>query len=105
MINNVGLNSGAHYSAALELMPRRLRRIFTMGRHDLTFPLTHPQEVREYAEYQKRMFLLYAWDHPWRKVQYSLEELWLNLRHGNISNITHAIANRIGIMLHGTRHV
>lgn len=95
MVRNVGFDSGTHYSSQLELMPRRLRRQFTMKSHELTFPLTHPAEVREYADYQQRYYLRNAWNNPCRKVQYSLEELWLNLKRGNIRNIIAAIGNRI----------
>ncbi len=105
MISNIGMAAGTHYSVDLKLIPKRLRRIFTMGRHELQFPLVHPAEVKEDYTYQQRLYLLNAWDSPWRKVQYSLEELWLNIRHGNIDNIFRAIGNRIHIMIHGSQHV
>lgn len=95
MVNNVGMDSGTHYSAQLHLLPARLRRQFTMGRYDLTFPLHHPSVVEEYPDYQRRFYLVNAWNNPWRKVQYSVEELWLNLRHGNFGQIRKALCNRI----------
>lgn len=95
MINNIGLDGGTHYSTQLQLQPKRLRRMFEMKRLDLDFPLVHLTVVKEYPEYQKRHYLRNAWNNPCRKVQYSLEELWLNLKHGNISAITKAIRNRI----------
>ena len=39
-----------------------------------------------------------AWGHPLIKISRSLEELWLNLIHGNFRRITSAIANRFLIM-------
>lgn len=104
MISNIGMNSGTHYSTQLELMPKRMRRMFTMQRHDMEFPLAHPAEVKEDYGYQKRAYLQRAWNNPWRKVQYSIEELWLNLRHGNVRQIVHAAWNRVGIMVRGKRH-
>ena len=95
MINNIGLDGGTHYGTSLELIPKRLRRIFTMKRLELNFPLTHPKEIREYPAYQERHYLRSAWNNPWRKVQYSLEELWLNLRVGNIKRIIEAVQNRV----------
>jgi len=95
LINNVGLDGGTHYSAQLELLPRRLRRQFVMQRHEIPFPLLHPSSVTEDPTYQKRYYLMNAWNNPWRKVQYSIEELCLNLRHGNFSNISDAIKNRV----------
>lgn len=95
MINNIGLDGGTHYSAQLDLLPSRLRHQFTMQRHDITFPLVHPATVIESPGYQQRHYLRNAWNNPWRKVQYSLEELWLNLLHGNFTKITQAIHQRI----------
>ncbi len=95
MINNIGMDGGTHFAAQLDLLPRRLRRQFTMERHDIEFPLHHPAAVEEYPAYQERFYLMNAWNHPWRKVQYSLEELWLNLCHGNFRKICSAAALRI----------
>lgn len=95
-INNVGLTADStHYSATLETMPRRLRRIFTMNRYEIEFPLKHPRYVIEDVEYKERLYLTNAWGHPWRKIQYSLEELVLNLRKGNMTAIRKAIRKRI----------
>ena len=95
LINNIGLDGGTHYSTQLALQPKRLRWQFEMPRHELTFPLVHPQEVRENPEYQRLWYLRNAWNNPWRKVQYSLEELWLNLKAGNLAFILKSINNRI----------
>lgn len=101
MISNIGLDGGTHYSTQLELLPRRLRKQFLMRRVELDFPLVHPDDVIEYPEYQKRWYLRNAWNNPWRKVQYSIEELFLNLKHGNFHTISKAIKNRIKKTIHG----
>ena len=103
LINNIGLDGGTHYSAQLELLPRRLRWQFIMPRMELSFPLNHPKEVTENYEYQKQFYLLNAWNNPFRKVQYSIEELWLNLRHGNFEKIKDSLINRIYKWLHINR--
>ncbi len=95
LINNIGLEGGTHYSTQLDLIPRRLRKMFTMPRKELSFPLVHPEEVSELTDYQHLWYLRNAWNNPCRKVQYSLEELWLNLKAGNISNIFSSIKKRI----------
>ena len=95
LINNIGLDGGTHYATQLELQPKRLRRQFEIKRLEMHFPLVHPNEVKEYPDYQKRWYLRNAWNNPWRKVQYSLEELWLNLRHGNFKFIAKSIINRL----------
>lgn len=95
LINNIGLEGGTHYSTQLKLIPSRLRKQFTMRRKELTSPLVHPTTIVETTEYQQLWYLRNAWNNPCRKVQYSLEELWLNLKAGNIKNIIYSIANRI----------
>lgn len=96
MVSNIGLTDGStHFSAQLQTMPRRLRRIFTMPRHELSFPLTHPKYVIENVEYQERRYKVLGWNHPLTKISYSLEELWLNLRHANFSNIGKSAARRL----------
>ena len=95
LVNNIGLEDGTHYATQLQLMPKRQRRQFTMTRHELTFPLEHPQNVSEYPDYQHRWYLRNAWNAPWRKVQYSVEELVLNLLHGNFRNIYSSIIKRV----------
>lgn len=99
MINNIGLDGGTHYSTQLSLIPRRLRWQFEMPRYDIPFPLIHPTEVKEYPEYQRLNYLRLAWNSPWRKVQYSMEELWLNIIHGNFKSIFKAVGNRIRKMM------
>lgn len=95
LINNIGMDGGTHFAAQLELLPKRMRWQFIMPRHEMDFPLTHPKEIEEDPVYQKEHYLLNAWNSPCRKVQYSLEELWLNMRHGNFTHITKSIKNRI----------
>jgi hypothetical protein len=56
--------------------------------------------VSEYPDYQRRYYLRNAWNAPWRKVQYSLEELALNLRRGNLRNIISAVIKRIKKICH-----
>jgi hypothetical protein len=95
-INNIGLMADStHFSAELKTTPHRIRRMFTMKRHELRFPLKHPQEVTENKAYLERLYRANAWNHPWIKVQNSIEELFLNLRYGNFSHIAQSIARRI----------
>ena len=96
MVNNVGLTADStHYSATLETMPHRLRRIFTMPRHETSFPLRHPRYVIENVGYKERLYRTNAWGHPWIKIGYSIEELLLNLRHGNFGTIASSLRRRI----------
>ncbi len=103
LINNVGLTvESTHYQASsLHTIPQRLRRIFTMKRHELDFPLHHPRYVIEDVSYIDRLYRVNAWEHPFIKIGYSLEELWLNLKQGNWKTIFQAIRNRIRKLLLG----
>ncbi len=95
LISNVGATQeSAHYSA-LSTLPRGVRRIFTMKRLELSFPLKHPIYVVDNVAYQQRMYRYNAWGHPWIKIGRSLEELWLNLAHGNFSQISKALGHRV----------
>ena len=96
MINNLGLSADStHFSGSLQTTPRGYRRIFTMQRHETEFPLRHPKYMIENVAYKERVYKTNAWGHPWVKVGRSIEELWLNLRHGQFGNIWQALRRRI----------
>lgn len=104
LINNLGAcGEGVHLSGTNDTLPRAYRRIFEMGRHELTFPLRHPRYVLENVAYKERMFRIQGWGHPWIKIGRSFEELWLNLRRGNLRQIGRAIANRVRILCGKTK--
>ena len=105
-INNLGLMADStHFTASAATTPKRLRRIFTMKRHELTFPLKHPRYVIENVAYKERLYKVNAWCHPWTKIGYSLEELWLNLRYGNFSHIGKSFSRRLRKWLGTEKHV
>lgn len=105
-INNIGLMADStHFSAELKTTPHRIRKMFTMKRHELSFPLSHPDEIVENKAYLDRLYRINAWNHPWIKVQNSIEELFLNLRYGNFSHISKSITRRIRKWLGTDLHV
>ena len=94
-INNIGAtDESAHYTA-LRTLPKAIRRIFTMQRHEINFPLKHPKYVVDNVAYLERMYRYNAWGHPWIKIGRSFEELFLNLRYGNFSQISKSLTYRI----------
>lgn len=95
MINNVGASADSTHFSALNTMPSRLKRIFTMKRFDIDFPLKHPPYIMEYMPYKDHFYRAQGWNHPLIKVGRSFEELALNLRYGNFSIITQALRKRI----------
>ena len=103
-INNMGLTADStHFTGSIHTTPRAYRRIFTMKRHEMQFPLRHPRHVIEHVAFKERLYRVHAWEHPWIKVSRSLEELLLNLRYGNFSIIGKALKNRLRILT-GRRH-
>lgn len=96
LISNLGVTTDStHFAGTTATLPRGYRRIFTMGRHPMQFPLQHPQHVMEHVAFKERVYRIMAWNHPWIKISRSLEELWLNLRHGEFGTIRNAITRRI----------
>lgn len=96
LVNNLGpIAQSTHYAADLQTMPRRLRRMFTMPRYELSFPLHHPRYMIEHVEYKNRLYKINAWQHPFIKIMRSFEELWLNLRRGRLAVIHQSIKRRI----------
>lgn len=106
MINNLGATADStHFVGSVHTMPKGYRRIFTMKRHEVEFPLKHPRYVIENVAYKKSVYRIIGWGHPWIKMCRSLEELFLNLRYGNLSIITKAVKNRIDKWLKRNKHL
>lgn len=105
MINNLGATAGSvHFGASTELLPRGYRRIFTMKRYEMEMPVRSPKYIIEHTEYKKRIYRIMGWRNPMIKIGRSFEELYLNLRHGNFSNIGNALKNRISKWLKIYQH-
>lgn len=102
LVSNIGVTTNStHFAGSVQTLPSGYRRIFTMGRHELSFPLHHPRYVVDHAAYRRRVYRIMAWGHPWVKVWRSVEELCINLRHGQWKRITSALTNRLKIMFGG----
>lgn len=91
-------------AGTVHTLPKGYRRIFTMKRYEVEFPLKHPRYVIENVAYKKAVYRIMGWGHPWIKIGRSFEELFLNLRYGNFSIITKAIKNRINKWLKRDQH-
>ena len=104
-IRNIGLMADStHFSAELRTTPHRIRRLFTMQHLELEFPLRHPAVVAEHKPYLERLYKANAWNHPWIKIQNSIEELLLNLRYGNFRQIGRSLSRRIRKWLGREKH-
>lgn len=95
MISNSGVSSeSAHFQNSLKTLPKAMQRLMTMKSYDVDFPLRHPKYIIENVEYKDRVFRIMAWEHPMIKTCRSMEELYRNLRYGNISNIWASVIHR-----------
>lgn len=105
MINNLGATAeSTHFRGSIHTLPRGYRRIFTMRRFDVQFPLRHPRYVIENTAYKEQVYRIMGWRHPWIKVARSLEELFLNLRYGNFGIIRDAVIHRVNKWLKKDQH-
>lgn len=96
LIQNTAVSDeSAHFQSSLQTLPRRMQRLLTMPSHELQWPLRHPKYVIENVEYKQRVYRIMAWGHPWIKIGRSLEELYRNLRYGNLHQIRQALSHRI----------
>lgn len=96
MVNNLGAVAGStHYNDSYATMPHAQRRLFTMNRYEIDFPLKHPNYIIEHVAYKERYNRLAAFGHPWIKIGYSIEELVLSLRHGKFKHIIASVRRRI----------
>ena len=96
MINNLGATPGStHFGGSLETLPHGYRRIFTMKRYELEETIQHPAHIIEHVSYRKRAYKIMGWMNPMIKIGRSIEELFLNLRHGNFRFIMQSINKRI----------
>ena len=98
MVSNIGAQEDSTHYTALRTLPAAQRRLFTMGRHDLDFPLRHPRYVIEEAGYWRRMYKANGWGYPLTKVARSLEQLWLYTRYGNFGAIGSSLLRRLRIL-------
>ncbi len=105
-VNNLGLSADStHFAGSMATTPKAYRRIFEMKRYEMEFPLKHPRYVIDHVAYKERQYRTNAWNHPGIKVARSLEELWLNLRHGNFRIIGKAMRNRLAKWTGNFKHV
>jgi len=95
MISNAAVSEeSAHFQSSMKTLPRSVRRLLSMPSYDVQFPLRHPKYVIENVDYKKKVYRIMAWGHPWVKIGRSVEELFLNLRYGNFSQIKEAVLHR-----------
>ncbi len=86
MITNIGNTpeGGTHSTKGNETIPRGLRRIFTMSRYEIEFPLKHPKYIVEDVAFRKKLYRIMGVGHPFVKFYRRIETVFLLLRYEGI---------------------
>ena len=89
MITNIGnlYEGGTHSVAGLEMIPAGLRRLFTMKRYEIAFPLKDPPYVIPDNSYTQKLYRLMGVNHPFVRFYRQVEKVILILRHRGIKEI------------------
>ena len=96
MINNIGdTGNSTHFSASSERIPKGLRRIFTMKRFEVEFPLKHPKYIIEECSYKERVYKIMAWNHPFINFNRKIESVLLKITHGDFKGLFNSIKRKI----------
>ncbi|MBP3227960.1 MAG: hemolysin activation protein [Bacteroidaceae bacterium] len=103
---NIGiLPDSTHFGGGTSDLPPDYRRIFTMQRYELDFPLRHPRYVIEHIAHRQHVYRIQGWNHPWIHARRSLWELGHRLRKGDFAHIAAAVKNRLRIIFKGKEFV
>ena len=98
MILNIGNTpeGSTHSAADLSLLPKGLRRIYTMKTFDIEFPLKHPKYVINDVEYQKALFRLMGNGHPMVKFYRYIEKSFLIIKKQGFSELSSKFKRKLG---------
>jgi hypothetical protein len=96
MILNIGNTpeGGTHSANGIQTIPKGLRRIFEMRTYDINFPLKHPKYVIEDHDYQKRLFRVMGWGHPFVNLFRQFEKGMLILVNEGLDSFFHKIRKK-----------
>ena len=97
-ITNVGNTpeGGTHSVSDLRLIPKGLRRIFTMNRYEIEFPLKHPKYMINDVQFQKDLFRVMGTGHPLVKWSRNVEKSLLLLRYEGVGSLLKKIKRKLG---------
>ena len=88
MILNIGQDGeSTHGAASLDLLPKGVRRIFTMKTYELEFPLKHPPYVMEDKQFLKDLSLVMGYGNRMVGIYRKFESLFYRFRAGGFSAI------------------
>lgn len=97
MIINIGNcpEGGTHSVSDLSMIPRGLRRIFTMKSYELEFPLKHPRYIIDDKAYEKALFRVMGLGHPFVRIWRNMEKSYLILRNKGVAELAKKVKAKI----------
>lgn len=102
MINNIGVTiNSTHFTGGIKELPKGLRRVFTMDRYEMEFPLKHPKYITENIDYKNRSYRISAWGHPWIKAFRMVETSWYKIKAGEFRLLLDDILLKIRKLFNG----
>lgn len=98
MINNIGNTpeGSTHSVSDLKMIPKGLRRIYTMKRHEIEFPLKHPKYMINDVQFQKDLFRVMGTGHPMVKFYRYIEKSFLLLRYEGFGALINKVKRKLG---------
>lgn len=98
MIINIGNTpeGGTHSVDDLSLIPKGLRRIYTMKSFEIDFPLKHPKYVINDVEFQNKLFRVMGTGHPFVNAYRNVEKAILLLRYQGVGSMLGKIKKKFG---------
>lgn len=96
MIVNIGNTpeGSTHSMGSLDVIPRGLRRIYTMKSYEIEFPLKHPKYMINDVEYQKQLFRVMGTGHPMIQMWRKIEKAFLILKHEGFASLIKKLKSR-----------
>ena len=98
LISNVGNTpeGGTHSVSDISLLPRNIRKIFTMPAYELEFPLTHPKYIINDVEFQSSLYRLMGTGHPFVRFKMKIARTFLILTKQGFKPLFKKIKNKMG---------
>lgn len=98
MINNIGNTpeGSTHSTSDIKMIPRGLRRIYTMKRYEIDFPLRHPKYMINDVAFQKALFRVMGVGHPWVRRWRNVEKALLLMRYEGFGALVRKLKQKFG---------
>ena len=80
----------------LSLIPKGLRRIFTMNSYEIEFPLKHPKYIMNDVDFQNQLFRVMGTGHPFVSMYRNIEKSFLILKKQGIRSFVNKLKKKMG---------